>query len=424
MSVDQQQTGFVNKLSLHQSRRNQSIPTLSTLVGGTAATHLLWVRWMRQTGRCTAVCTYESLPSLFCAWLSTAISYCDLQSLALTRTAQLAEREVEQLSKWLAYVGEYQKNQFWQHLTALFPQALWLRALISLGMNHPAKCMETLTLEGITLQEDDPTVVAQGFAVVSNLLPDTTIPGLLIHLPSGCSELFFRYSVLPALTRLVESVPAIPVGLLFSLSQSDELIEQLPESREKAVVRGGMVKLTTPKEEELRQWLGEHGLHQEDKIQPILHAARQYGATKEILIAAVGLAKTVSQNEPANSSGDIYRSHPERLLFQYLEARPATAGQFQVNAQVDITFGNRAMEVDFLADKAKVVIELDGSYHHLRSLDSYRRDRRKDFALQQEGFWVLRFLSEDVITHLEDILNAIDQALALRLAEAPVQMET
>ncbi len=77
------------------------------------------------------------------------------------------------------------------------------------------------------------------------------------------------------------------------------------------------------------------------------------------------------------------------------------------------------MEVDFLADSAKIVVELDG-YYHFQSSDSYRRDRRKDIALQQAGFWVLRFLSEDVIARLEEILATIDQALSLRLAQSSV----
>jgi very-short-patch-repair endonuclease len=59
------------------------------------------------------------------------------------------------------------------------------------------------------------------------------------------------------------------------------------------------------------------------------------------------------------------------------------------------------------------VIELDGHYH-FQSLDNYRRDRRKDRLLQQQGFLILRFLSEDVVRDLEGILDAVDQALATR----------
>jgi len=43
-----------------------------------------------------------------------------------------------------------------------------------------------------------------------------------------------------------------------------------------------------------------------------------------------------------------------------------------------------------------------------------RRDRRKDALLQESGYFVLRFLAQDVGEHLDDILAAILRALALR----------
>ena len=53
------------------------------------------------------------------------------------------------------------------------------------------------------------------------------------------------------------------------------------------------------------------------------------------------------------------------------------------------------MEVDLLCADARLAVELDGS-QHLDSADAYRRDRRKDMLLQQHGYFVLRFLAEDV----------------------------
>jgi very-short-patch-repair endonuclease len=42
-----------------------------------------------------------------------------------------------------------------------------------------------------------------------------------------------------------------------------------------------------------------------------------------------------------------------------------------------------------------VVVELDGA-QHLADAAAYRRDRRKDLLLQENGYRVLRFLAEDV----------------------------
>jgi very-short-patch-repair endonuclease len=69
------------------------------------------------------------------------------------------------------------------------------------------------------------------------------------------------------------------------------------------------------------------------------------------------------------------------------------------------------MEVDLLSADARVAVELDGA-QHLSDPQAYRRDRRKDLLLQQNGYVVLRFLAEDVGTHLNDVLDTILRSLA------------
>ena len=67
----------------------------------------------------------------------------------------------------------------------------------------------------------------------------------------------------------------------------------------------------------------------------------------------------------------------------------------------------------FYARNAGVVIELDGA-QHLADADAYRRDRRKDALLQQNGYFVLRFLAEDAGKRLDDVLDVILAALVRR----------
>jgi very-short-patch-repair endonuclease len=69
------------------------------------------------------------------------------------------------------------------------------------------------------------------------------------------------------------------------------------------------------------------------------------------------------------------------------------------------------MEVDLLCAEARVVVELDGP-QHLDNVEAYRRDRRKDIMLQENGYRILRFLAEDVGKRLDDVLDAILRALA------------
>ena len=53
---------------------------------------------------------------------------------------------------------------------------------------------------------------------------------------------------------------------------------------------------------------------------------------------------------------------------------------------------------------------------------AYRRDRRKDQLLQENGYFVLRFLAEDVGKALDTVLDTILRALSHR-ASAPTLMQ-
>ena len=106
------------------------------------------------------------------------------------------------------------------------------------------------------------------------------------------------------------------------------------------------------------------------------------------------------------------RSATEAFLYRRLETLPQTAGLFQLNVKLPIPFdGWGQMEVDLLYEKGRVAIELDGA-QHLDSIEAYRRDRRKDLLLQENGHIVLRFLAEDVGKRLDAILDTIQRVLS------------
>ena len=92
------------------------------------------------------------------------------------------------------------------------------------------------------------------------------------------------------------------------------------------------------------------------------------------------------------------------------------AGRFKLNAELPIAFdGWGRMEIDLLCPIARLAIELDGS-HHLGNVEAYRRDRRKDQLLQEDGYLVLRFLAEDVGNKLDLVLDAIERTVISRSA--------
>ncbi len=108
------------------------------------------------------------------------------------------------------------------------------------------------------------------------------------------------------------------------------------------------------------------------------------------------------------------RSATEAFLYRRLQTLADTAGRFRLNAGLPIPFnGFGGMEVDLLCDNPRMVIEVDGA-QHLGDPAAYRRDRRKDQLLQENGYLVLRFLAEDVTKDLKAVLDAILRSLAHR----------
>jgi len=105
------------------------------------------------------------------------------------------------------------------------------------------------------------------------------------------------------------------------------------------------------------------------------------------------------------------RSASEAFLFKRLESLPETAGRFRLNENLAIPFNDRGtMEVDFFCKDLKLVIELDGG-QHLGDPATYRRDRRKDAALQENGYFILRFLCEDLGKNLNLVLDTIRRTM-------------
>jgi superfamily II DNA or RNA helicase len=125
----------------------------------------------------------------------------------------------------------------------------------------------------------------------------------------------------------------------------------------------------------------------------------------------VHAARTVTPNSEGIERA---RSATEAFLYRRLETLPETAGLFSLNAELPIPFdGWGQMEVDLLYAEGRIAIELDGSQHLARA-DAYRRDRRKDLLLQENDYFVLRFLAEDVGKHLDTVLDAILRTLSHR----------
>jgi hypothetical protein len=125
-------------------------------------------------------------------------------------------------------------------------------------------------------------------------------------------------------------------------------------------------------------------------------------------VAAVHQAALASYRElvAGQIDPDGARSAAEALLYARLEVGPPTAGVFRLNEHMEFAFGPRPAEIDLYSGRHALAVEVDGYYHFTDSA-AYRRDRRKDALLQRYEIFVLRFLADDVLERLEEVVAAI-----------------
>ena len=122
---------------------------------------------------------------------------------------------------------------------------------------------------------------------------------------------------------------------------------------------------------------------------------------------------------PDADGADRARSAMEAFLYRRLETLADTKGRFGRNVSLPIAFdGLGRLEVDLLCADARVAVELDGA-QHLADPVAYRRDRRKDQVLQENGYLVLRFLAEDVGKELDLVLDTVLRAFSYRRSAVP-----
>lgn len=152
----------------------------------------------------------------------------------------------------------------------------------------------------------------------------------------------------------------------------------------------------------------------EEKYSETVRRILREGVSAEEIDLFVFATETMEGVSPSDSGiidDESARSAVERFFFRHLESTPETKGKFRLNARLPIPFGgNPDMEVDFISERNKLAVEIDGS-HHFADKDAYRRDRRKDELLQENGYFILRFLADDVMNNLGEVMARVVRRL-------------
>ena len=254
----------------------------------------------------------------------------------------------------------------------------------------------------------------RAFVALGTLIPPGRGPVILAARgPDVAEESDWLEVASRSLAGLVLAQPRLTAILAVNPETLEAYIRLAPESREKALIRSGVVAVRGLDRGEIGRRLADGLPGTATLHEGTIRRLADDGASSELVGLFLDAALATSEpDEPG--ADDRARSAAERFLFERLESLPATAGLFELNASLDIPFGpGRSMEVDLMSRALGLAIEVNG-YYHFQGEDAYRRDRRKDVLLQGRGYLVVRVLAEDVVRRLEDVLDLILEAVASR----------
>lgn len=395
-------------LDWHQVRRSQSVATVSVLVGPAGLGVRAWRGWAGRANRPVAQATSTDPMEIARLWVAAAFAATGPVSLAANwLTARLpANRSGPPCA--LDRMTRYDLDTLWRTLPTagndpVAAVAYAVFTTVADGRNLDAKELvnSLATAEG---------GIPAALAGVCGLGPDRSWPGLLL-VPSDpraagtCSQ-----HLLPFLEAVTAEAPALPVGLVLSQSAYEAALVKVGHSRIGGLAREGRIELAGVSVGELSARLHAAGVAPPPPA--TLTQLTANGLAPEVAEAFVEAAVAVQSVTTRDGVSD-FRSVHERFLFEQLESLPETAGLFRPNRALPFRHGPQTAEADLLAEALNLVVEVDGRHYHLNE-DQYRRDRRKDWLYQRHGYWVLRFLAEDVVADLETILATVLEAVALR----------
>jgi very-short-patch-repair endonuclease len=99
------------------------------------------------------------------------------------------------------------------------------------------------------------------------------------------------------------------------------------------------------------------------------------------------------------------QTNAERRLWQHLRLLKHEGFHFRRQTPID------HLIVDFACFSARLVIEVDGGQHNMDA--GLRDDAVRDAHLRRQGFDILRFWNNDVLSNSEGVIHEIRTALQL-----------
>jgi very-short-patch-repair endonuclease len=373
-------------LQRHAERRQQGIPTVTYLAGPSGLGSHAFATWVASVGRSYVRCDVPDATQFLHTWLTEILQRYDVPLLVAEAAAPLLREAPGPLLQRLRQGATLEHSLLWARIGEHDPALASFGAL--LVRTEPTEPRELAELLVQALAGKSPWTLLR---LVCPLIPRHTAPALLlVHSAADGSDGLLQLARLAS--RLVEEWPEFCVALA-----SDASLEPLAECRDKTLLREGHVQVRSLDPSGIKTLLSQRGAQLPEAT--VARLAKD-GVDRELLELCTQAARGA-------------RSEAERFLFARLQSLPWALGHFKLNGMPGFTFGGKQAEVDLLAQELRIAVEIDG-YYHFQGQDTYRRDRRKDFELQHRGYLVLRFLEQDIVARLEEILSQLHAAVLWR----------
>jgi very-short-patch-repair endonuclease len=383
-------TALLDTLDRHARRREEGIATLSALVGPPTQALALFTAWAHRRGVSVVVPDAEEPRELVRAWAAALARerelLLDAEAFVVLHAPQGAPRPLLFRGKTAHERGllldtlspPHTQKATWE----LCCQLLTSRRLPAAGA-LPAEVETAIALEPFS-----------ALRALLGLVPARSTP--ILRLQAGLSE----FGRLRAAAALAAAAPSLTLVCVLT-PEAFEACQHRGESRVLAMLREGLLEIPAQ---------GPSGAGPA-AVAPTLARFQQEGTPEPLVAHYVEAARALTALDPESEGRS--RSQAERFLYELLQHRPGTRDRFVLNGRVASGTGGRPLEVDLLCRELRLAVEIDG-YFHFRGAEDFRRDRRKDVALQRLGYWVVRFLAEDVVARLEDILETLDTLIDAR----------
>jgi len=367
---------------LHADRRRAGVPTISVLRGAPSSSIAEFRRWTTLDGLEPGVVLIDDDVELVSAWTATLGSHPTLRARAIEAIAAGARTSVESVR---ALADSHSTDA----------QALFRRA----SAHGPTEAFACAVLGRGDAASDNPVAAA------ARLLGETRPQPALLAIARHHSDRVA--SQVRHLVRVIEEAPSLVVALAIT-SEAYARLTAPPRTRMKAMLREGLFDVQPASGQPPR--VGDPGL---PPRAPTVTAAERELRAEAMPESVIDALSEVTALAPSTKVGQA-RSAYEHFLFEMLEHQPETAGLFELNGKLHFKFGPRPAEVDLVSRRLGIAIEIDGYFHFSGGANAFRRDRRKDVLLQQHGYIISRWLTQDVCERPHEVMNTIRELVQWR----------